>query len=157
MFEGIKRSYVLLVLLLMEVIEELGTDRGIEMLQTSVEKQASIVAEELKRSICSNLEPLEVGEAVYKNFMEGAGAEVTIHERDAASVTFVVRRCPFYEAFLEVGVDCGYFLGGLCSNLTLPSVQTILSRFNPRLKLETVVVRESAEELCFERLRLDEA
>jgi predicted ArsR family transcriptional regulator len=156
MFEGIKRSYVLLVLMLMEVIEELGSDRGIEMLQTAVERHASIVANELRRSICTDMEPLEVGEAVYTDFMEGAGAEVTIHERDETSVTFMVRRCPFYEAFLEVGVDCGYFLGGLCSNLTLPSIQAILSRFNPRLKLETVLVRETAEELCLERLSLDE-
>jgi predicted ArsR family transcriptional regulator len=156
MFEGIKHSYVLLVLLLMEVIEELGTDKGFEMLQTAVEKQASIVANELRRSICSDMEPLAVGEAVYQNFMESAGANVTVQVRDETSVTFMVRRCPFYEAFLEVGVDCGYFLGGLCTNLTLPSMQVILSRFDPRLKLETVLVRESAEELCLERLSLDE-
>ena len=39
MFEGIRRSYTLLTLLLMEIIEELGTDRALEMLQDSVEKQ----------------------------------------------------------------------------------------------------------------------
>ena len=157
MFEGIRRSYALLTLFLMEVIEELGTDRALEMLQSAVEKQAGIIERELRRKIPEGLPSLEKGVEVYRAFMEDAGAEVTVHERGESSVTFLIRRCPFYEALLDVGVDCGYFLGGLCDNLTLPAVQAALARFDPRLRLEPRLVRESAEEFCLERIYLDEA
>ena len=155
MFEGVRRSYVLLTLFLMEAIEDLGTDRALEMLQESVEKQAVIIERGLRREIPEDLGPLEKGVEVYRVFMEGAGAEVEVHERGEDSVTFRVGRCPFYEALLDVGVDCGYFLGGLCTHITLPAIQATLTRFDPRLRLETRLVRESAEELCLERLYLD--
>jgi predicted ArsR family transcriptional regulator len=157
MFEGIRRSYALLTLFLMEAIEELGTDRALEMLQSAVEKQARIIERELRRKIPEDLPPLEKGVEVYRAFMEDAGAEVTVHEKKENSVTFLIRRCPFYEALLDVGVDCGYFLGGLCTNLTLPAIQATLARFDHRLKLEPKLVRESAEEFCLERVYLDEA
>jgi predicted ArsR family transcriptional regulator len=156
MFDGVRRSYTLLVFLLMGVIEELGTDRSLEMLQNAVENQADIIVRELRKKIPVNLSPLETGVEVYNRFMGDAGAEVAIHTRDDSSVTFRVRRCPFYEAFLDVGVDCGYFLGGLCTYLTLPAIQAILTRFHPGLKMETKLVRESAEEFCLERIYLDE-
>ena len=155
MFEGVRRSYVLLTLFLMEAIEDLGTDRALEMLQESVEKQAVIIERGIRREIPGDLGPLEKGVEVYRAFMEGAGAEVEVHERGEDSVTFRVGRCPFYEALLDVGVDCGYFLGGLCTHITLPAIQATLARFDPRLRLETRLVRESAEELCLERLYLD--
>lgn len=157
MFEGVRRSYILLTLFLMEVIEELGTDRGLQMLQTSVEKQANVIEREMRRAIPDGLDVIEMGVWVYRRFMDDAGAEVLVHSRDDNSVTFRVRRCPFYEALLEVGVDCGYFLGGLCKNLTLPSIQAVLTRFNSQLKLEPRLVRESAEEFCLERVYVGEA
>jgi predicted ArsR family transcriptional regulator len=156
MFEGVRRSYTLLALMLMEVIEGQGTVGGLEMLQRAVEKQAEIIARELRPRIQAGLGPLETGIEVYRRFMEDAGAEVTVHERGESSVTFRVGRCPFFEAFLDVGVDCGYFLGGLCNHITLPAVQATFARFDPRLKLETKLVRQSAEEFCLERVYLDE-
>ncbi len=152
MFDGVRRSYTLLILFLNEVIEELGTDRGLEMLQTAVEKQAEVIHGELLRELPEDSSPLEIGDAVYRTFMEEAGAEVVVHERDGSSVTYRVARCPFYEAFLEVGIDCGYFLGGLCGNLTLPAIQAILTKFDGRLRVESRLVRESAEEYCLERI-----
>lgn len=155
MYQGIRRSYTLLTFLLMEVIEELGTDRAIEMLHASVDKQAEVISRELERKIPVEMSPLEKGVAVYKAFMEDAGAEIVVHESTDDSITFRVKSCPFYEAFLDVGVDCGYFLGGLCTHLTLPAIQATLMRFNPRLKLEPRLVRESAEEFCLERVYLE--
>jgi predicted ArsR family transcriptional regulator len=154
---GVRRGYALLFLFLMEVIEELGTDCGLEMLHRAIEKQADIVARELRRSLPEGLTPLDTGLQVYGRFMGDTGADVEIHRRDEASVTVRVRRCPFYEALLEVGVDCGYFLGGLCNNLILPSIQATLNRFDLRLKVETVMVRQSAEEFCLERIYLRDA
>ena len=155
MFDGVQRSYTLLILFLNEVIEELGTDRGLEMLQTAVEKQAEVLHGELLRELPEGSSPLEIGDAVYLTFMEEAGAEVVVHERDDSSVTYRVARCPFYEAFLDVGIDCGYFLEGLCGNLTLPAIQAILTRFDERLRVESRLVRESAEEYCIERITLE--
>jgi predicted ArsR family transcriptional regulator len=156
MYTGIRRSYTLLVQLLMEIIEELGTDRGIEMLQTAVERQADIIEKELKDEIPEELPPIKKGIKIYRDFMESAGAEVTLREEDDVQATFWVKRCPFYEALLDVGIDCGYFLGGLCTHLTLPAIQATMERFDPRLKLETKIVRESAEELCLERIYLEQ-
>lgn len=155
MFEGVRRSYVLLTLFLMEAIENLGTDRALEMLQASVEKQAVIIERGLRREIPEDLGPLDKGIEVYRAFMEGAGAEVDVHEREEDSVTFRVGRCPFYEALLDVGIDCGYFLGGLCSHIILPAIKATLARFDQRLRLETRLVRKSIEELCLERLYIN--
>ena len=154
MFKGVRRSYTLLILFLEEVIAELGTDRGLEMLQAAVEKQAGVIHAELFRELPKNSPPLEIGNAVYRIFMEEAGAEVVVHERDGASITYRVARCPFYEAFLDVGIDCGYFLGGLCGNLTLPAIRTLLNKFDGRLRVESRLIRESAEEFCLERISL---
>jgi predicted ArsR family transcriptional regulator len=154
MFEGIRRSYTLLALLLVEVIEELGTDRGLAMLQSSAERQADSIAREMGAMVSEDLGPIERGVLIYRKFMEDAGAEVTVHERGEGSVTFRVGRCPFYEALLDVGVDCDQFLGGLCKHLTLPTIRATLARFDQRLMLEPVLVRGSAEEFCLERMYL---
>ena len=156
MFNGIKRAYTLFVLLLMEVIEELGTDKALVMMQASVEKQADIVANEIRRNIPERLDPIERGIFIYRTLMEEAGAKVQIHEKDEKSVTFAVKHCPFYEAFLDVDINCGYFLGGLCNHLILPAIQETLTRFNPVLKLEPKLVRQAAEELCLERIYINE-
>ena len=155
MFDGVRRSYTLLILLLNEVIEERGTEKSLEMLQVAVEKQADIIHSEFLRELPDDLPPLEIGDAIYRTFMEEAGADVVVHERDDSSITYRVARCPFYEAFLDVGVDCGYFLGGLCGNLTLPAIQAILNRFDGRLRVVSGLVRESAEEFCLERINLE--
>jgi hypothetical protein len=154
LYSGLRRAYVLTFLLLMEEIEAHGTDHALEMLQRVVEKQADIVAREFKGCIPEDLRPLDIGLEVYRRFMADAGADIEIYNRDEISVTVMVKRCPFFEALLDLGVDCGYFLGGLCSNLTLPSVQAILVRFDPRLRLEAETVRESMEGLCLERIYL---
>ena len=155
MYTGIRRSYTLLVQLLMEIIEELGTDRGIEMLQAAVERQAEVIERELRTKIPPETPAIKKGIAIYRDFMESAGAEVTLREEGDDEATFWVKRCPFYEALLDVGIDCGYFLGGLCTHLTLPAIQATMRRFDPRLRLETKIVRESAEELCLERIYLE--
>ncbi|MGD2201075.1 MAG: hypothetical protein PVJ38_05545 [Candidatus Bathyarchaeota archaeon] len=151
-YHGVKSSYTLLALLLMEIIEDAGTDKGIEMLQSAIEVQADIVHRELVRQIPEGTTPLKIGDTVYRTFMEGAGAEVSVHEREEDSITYMVERCPFNEAFLDIGIDCGYFLQGLCTQLTLPAVQAILSKFDARLEVEARLVRETAEEFCLERV-----
>lgn len=157
MFEGVRRATVLQALYMMKVIERHGTDEALELLDQAAERQGAMVAREMRRTLPPGLSPLEAGAEAYRRFMEDAGAEITEHRRDESSVTFAVRRCPFYEAFLDVGVDCGMFLNGLCGNLTLPSLQHTLRHLDPRLRLEAVVTRESAEELCLERVVLDES
>lgn len=155
MSRGVRRAYNLTILFLMEVIKELGTSRSLELLEQSVEKQADIIEKELRNSLSSELEPLEMGLNIYLQFMRDAGAEVEVYNRDKSSITCRVGRCPFYEALLDVGIDCGYFLSGLCTTLTIPAIQAILSRFDPRLRLETVMTRQSAEDLCLERIYLE--
>lgn len=154
---GVRQAYTLLFLLLMEAIDQLGTDQALEMLQRAVEKQADIIVRELRQKIPVGLSPLDLGLAIYRRFMGDIGAEVEVYTRDATSATVVVRRCPFYEAFLDVGVDCGYFLGGLCTKLTLPAIGASLRRFDPRLRLEAGTIRQSAEDICLERIYLHEA
>ncbi len=152
---GVRRGYTLLTLYIIEVIKDLGTQPSLDKLIEAAEKQGVIIAKEMKREMPSGLTLLETGAEVYRRFMADAGAEVSIHRRDDSSVTFVVRRCPFHEAFLDVGVDCGIFLKGLCSNLTLPALQATLNQFDHRLKVENILTRQSAEEMCIERVYLN--
>jgi predicted ArsR family transcriptional regulator len=153
---GVRRGYTLLTLYIIEVIKELGTQPSLDKLMEAAEKQGAIIAKEMRREMPKGLSTLDTGAEVYRRFMADAGAEVTVHKRDEKSVTFVVRRCPFHEAFLDVGVDCGIFLKGLCSNLTLPAIQATLNEFDRRLRVENVVARQSAEEVCLERVYIAE-
>ena len=154
MFTGVRRAYVLLVLYVMKTIERTGTDEAFKILEEAADRQGAIIHRRMKRELPPDLTPLETGAEVYRRFMMEAGADVSIHKKEQNSVTFVVKRCPFHEAFLDVGVDCGMFLSGLCSNLTLPSIQATLTRFDERLKVEAVLVKETAEEICLERVYL---
>jgi len=154
--DGVRRAYALQALYMMQVIERLGSDEALRMLEDAAERQGAIVAREMRRAMPRGLLPLDEGAWAYRRFMEDAGAEVAEHRRDEASVTFAVRRCPFYEALLDVGVDCGLFLNGLCRNLTLPSIGSTLRHLDPRLRVEPLLTRESAEDLCLERVTLGE-
>lgn len=154
MFDGVRRGYLLLAFYMMEVINELGTEPSLAMLERAADKQAEVIAGELRKTIPKDLTPLKIGEYIYMDFMKKTGAEVAVHSKDEKSVTFRIFRCPFYECFLDAGINCGQFLNGICSNMTLPSIQATINRFDPRLKLETLVVRESAEEICLERIVL---
>jgi predicted ArsR family transcriptional regulator len=149
---GVRRGYTLLTLYIIEVIKDLGTQPSLDKLMEAAERQGVIIAREMRREMPPGLTPLETGAEVYRRFMADAGAEVSVHKRDETSVTFVVRRCPFHEAFLDVGVDCGIFLKGLCGNLTLPAIQATLSQFDTRLRVENLLARQSAEEMCMERV-----
>jgi hypothetical protein len=136
----------------MKTIEILGTDPALDLLMKAAESQGAIIAKEIKSNLPNNLDPLEIGAQVYKTFMSDASSEITEYKKDNESVTFLIKRCPFYEAFLEVGVDCGIFLSGICSNLTLPAIQSTLRHFDETLKVEPVITRETAEDYCLERV-----
>ena len=156
MFDGARRAYMLQILYVMNAIEELGSDKALEILEKSSERQGVIIARHMKKMLPAGMSSLEIGAEVYRRFMSDAGAEISVHKQDETSVTFVINRCPFFEAFLDVGVDCGMFLNGLCTHLTLPSIQATLSQFDPRLKVEPVLTREAAEDLCLERVYLSD-
>jgi len=153
---GVCRGYTLLTLYIIEVIKDLGTQPSLDKLMEAVGKQGVIIAKEMRGEIPQGIGVIETGAEIYRRFMEDAGAEVIIHKKDADGVTFLIRRCPFHEAFLDVGVDCGIFLKGLCGNLTLPAIQATLSQFDPRLRVENIVARASAEDVCIERVYLAE-
>jgi len=156
MFDGSRRAYMLQILYVMNAIEELGSDKALEILEKSSERQGVIIARHMKKTLAEGMSSLEIGAEVYRRFMSDAGAEIRVHKQDEKSVTFVINRCPFFEAFLDVGVDCGMFLNGLCTHLTLPSIQATLNQFDSKLKVEPVLTREAAEDLCLERVYLSE-
>jgi hypothetical protein len=153
---GVRRGYMLLALYIIEVIKDLGTKPSLDKLMVATERQGEIIARDMLRKTPEGLAPIEIGEEIYRRFMEDAGAEVSIHKRDEKSVTFIVNQCPFHGAFLDVGIDCGIFLKGLCSSLTLPAIQATLKQFDPRLQVENVVARDSAEDICLERVYVSE-
>ncbi|TFH19404.1 hypothetical protein E4H04_00050 [Candidatus Bathyarchaeota archaeon] len=156
MFDGVRRAYDLQILYVMKVIEQLGTDKALELLEEASKRQGVIIAREMRRKLPKDLSSLQIGAEVYRRFLEDAGAEIKIHKQDEHSVTFLINRCPFFEAFLDVGVDCGMFLNGLCTHLTLPSIQATLNEFDQKLRVEPVLTRESAEEFCLERVYITE-
>ncbi|MES0324299.1 MAG: L-2-amino-thiazoline-4-carboxylic acid hydrolase [Candidatus Bathyarchaeia archaeon] len=156
MFDGARRAYMLQILYVMNAIEELGSDKALEILEKSSERQGVIIARNMKKTLPEGMTSLEIGAEVYRRFMSDAGTEISVHQQDEKSVTFVINRCPFFEAFLDVGVDCGMFLNGLCTHLTLPSIQATLNQFDPRLKVEPVLTRKAAEDLCLERVYLSD-
>jgi hypothetical protein len=148
---GVRRVYALTFLFLMEVIEKLGTDRALELLLKAAERQAEIIEKELAGRI-KTAEPLEKGLEVYSRFMEDLGAELKVPARNMNSVSIRVDQCPIYEAFLSIGLDCGFWMQGLCTNIVLPSISATLNRFDPKLRLTLEKYRGSAEDSCLLRI-----
>ncbi|MBS7619791.1 L-2-amino-thiazoline-4-carboxylic acid hydrolase [Candidatus Bathyarchaeota archaeon] len=151
---GVIRSYILTFLLVMRIIEELGSDKGLQIFQEAVEKQAEIIVEQVKKKMPKNLSLLDSGIEAYKIFMGDAGAKVQVVEKKEEYAVFAVRRCPFYEALLGVNVDCGHLQGEICSNLAIPSIEAILKRIDPRFKIEPRSIRRSSEDICLEKIYL---
>jgi hypothetical protein len=156
MSDGVRRGYALLAFYAFEVVGEVGSDKAIQLLMQAAERQGPVLAREMKRIMPSGLAPHDAGAWVYRRFMSDAGAEVEEYRRDGESVTFRILRCPFYEAFLDTGVDCGDLLNGLCVNYTMPVLQAALKRINPALRVEPVLTRKTTEELCLERVFIRE-
>jgi len=146
-FSGARRVYALCFFFLMEVIEQLGTDRALELLLKAAEKQAEVIERELVGQLKAT-DPLEKGFEVYSRFMEDLGAKVLAKARSGNNISVRVDRCPIYEAFLDIGLDCGFWMQGLCTNIVLPSIEATLKRFDPTLRLSLEKYRASAEDTC---------
>ena len=154
-FSGVRRIYALCFFFLMEVIEQLGTDRALELLSKAAEHQAEAIERELAGQI-RTAEPLEKGLEVYRRFMEDLAAQLTVQARNTDSISVKVDRCPIYEAFLDIGLDCGFWMQGLCTNIVLPSIEAALKRFDQKLRLILEKHRTSAEDPCLIKISLDE-
>ncbi len=151
---GVRRSLSLLFLYIMNVIEEIGTDSSIKLLIKAAEEHGNIFAGEFKKEYSSDLPSLEIAEKVYCKYMEDVGADVHSYEKNSDSASFIIYDCPFFDAFLDVGIKCGIFLEGLCSNLTLPTVQTSLSNFGINVRVEATRCKNSSEDFCIEKVSL---
>ena len=51
MFDGVRRAYDLQILYVMKVIEQLGTDKAIELLEETSKHQGIIIAREMRRKL----------------------------------------------------------------------------------------------------------
>ena len=149
---GVRRAYTLLFLLVSEIVQQLGTDGALEAVERAVEREAELLAGELREGLPEGLEPLELGLEAYGELMGSIGAEFEVVERGGSHITLRVDSCPYYEALLEASVDCGYFLGGVCRNVIKPLLEAVLRRLEGGLRLEVEAVREAAEGVCIVRL-----
>lgn len=152
---GVRRVYALCFLFLMEVIERLGTDKALELLSRAVKRQAEIIKRELAASVEKVSDPLDKGLEVYSRFMSELGAWLKVQSRSGGEILIRLGRCPIYEAFLSIGLECGYWMEGLCSNIVLPSIEETLRKFDLGLRLGLKEYRESADEPCLVRLSLE--
>ena len=69
MFDGVRRGYLLLTFYMMEVINELGTEPSLGMLERAADNQAEVIAGEIRKTMPDGLSPLEVGEYIYLDFI----------------------------------------------------------------------------------------
>ena len=151
--EGDRRAYTLCYLFLMEVIETIGTDKALELLSRAADRQADILEKETSSHIHREGSPREKGLEAYKHFMEDIGAQVTATPQPNTETTVKVGRCPIYEAYLSIGLECSTWMQGLCTNIVIPSIEKTIHKFEPRLRLRIVTYRASAEEPCTLRLQ----
>lgn len=138
----------------MKIIEEIGSEKGLQLFHEAVERQAETIEKEIKKRIPKNLSTLDAGVEAYIVFMRDTGAEVQISEKGEDHAEFAVRRCPFYEALLDVDVRCNQLQGGVCMNLAIPAIESILKRVDSRFKVEPKLIRKSSEDICLEEIRL---
>ncbi|MBM3291342.1 hypothetical protein FJY84_01550 [Candidatus Bathyarchaeota archaeon] len=150
-----KYGYTLLALYLIENIKKNGSQEALTMLDAASDQQGIILAEEYKKILPKDLSPLELGAEAYKLFMTDTGSEVFLHKKNDDDITFRIQKCPFHEIYLNVGIDCGYFLNGLCSNLILPSIKATLNHLNKNLRIEPMLTRETAEDFCLIKIIYD--
>lgn len=152
--DAVRRVYTLCFLFLMEVIEKIGTDRALDLLYKAVDRQAEITEKELSSYIKREAGPLERGLEVYSHFMGDLGAKVTTKPQGNSGFSINVARCPIYEAYLSIGLECDVWMRGLCTNMVLPSLQKMMHRFQSDSELSLVKYRLSADEPCLLRLEL---
>ncbi len=139
----------------MKIIDEFGSDIGLRIFNEVIQKQAKIVGDEIKKSMPKNLSLLDSGVKAYFDFMENAGADVQIYDKKDESATFIIKKCPFYDALLNIDVNCGYLQSEICSNLTIPAIESILKTIDRRFKVETKLIRKSFEDICLEKIYLE--
>jgi len=139
----------------MEIIEHIGTSKALELLSEAAEKHAAVLETEFKSAHELDA-PLQKGVYVYRTFMRDLGTETEIVGKSAGSVDIRAHECPIYGAYLDIGLECAFWMKGLCTNIVLPSIESALRRFDDRLALALQSHRSSAEECCIVRVRLNE-
>jgi len=152
MATGPRRIYTLSFLFLMEVIQRLGTDKALGLLTEAAKKHAEILEKEFGAAHGLGT-PLEKGAYVYRAFMKDLGTETQVVRESIDGVDVRSRSCPIYGAFLDIGVECDFWMKGLCTNIVLPSIEAALKRFDERLTLTLLKHRSSAEDECVVTIR----
>lgn len=141
----------------MQVIEKIGTDRALDLLYKAVDSQADIIQKEFSQTVLAKPSPLEKGLEVYTRFMRELGAHVLAVPIGDSEFSLKVERCPIYEAYLSIGLECDVWMHGLCTNIVLPSILKIIERFEPDVRLDLVRYRASLDEPCLLRLGLQKS
>lgn len=155
-FLGVKRAYGVLFSYIISVIEDLGSDKALEILKEVVQKRGRDDGLELKRRLEAVNNDMFDGLAVYSAFIQDSGMNFDVIEENEEKIILKIGKCPVFEASHEAILDCQYFGEKMCRLIYLPLASAVVSVINPNLSVDLVRYRTFHDGYCIEEISLKE-
>lgn len=151
-FLGVKRAYGVLFSYIISVIENLGSDKALEILKEVVQKRGKEDGLELKRRLEVVSDSIVDGLAVYSAFIQDSGMNFDIIEMNEKKIVLKIGKCPVFEASHEAILDCQYFGERMCRLIYLPLASAVVSTINPNLSVDLIRYRTFHDGYCIEEI-----
>jgi len=155
-FLGVKRAYSVLFSYIISVIENLGSDKALEILKEVVQKRGREDGSELKIRLGIVNDKIIDGLAVYSAFIQDSGMKFDVIKETKEKIVLRIGKCPVFEASHEAIVDCQYFGERMCRLIYLPLASALVSVINPNLSVDLVRYRTFHDGYCIEEMSLKE-
>jgi len=151
---GVKRAYSVFFSYIISVIENLGSDKALEILNEVVQKRGKEDGSDLKRRLKIKSDDISDGLAIYSAFIQDSGMTFDIIDNDENKIVLRIGKCPVYEASHETILDCQYFGEKMCRLIYLPLASAVVSVINPNLSVDLVRYRSFHDGYCIEKMSL---
>ena len=155
-FLGVKRAYCVFFSYIISVIENLGSDKSLEILNEVVQKRGKEDGLDLKRRLKTESDDVSDGLALYSAFIQDSGMNFDIVNKAENKIVLRIGTCPVYEASHEAILDCQYFGERMCRLIYLPLASALVSVINPNLSVDLVRYRTFHDGYCIEEMSLKE-
>lgn len=151
---GVQDVYTAWFSYILAVSDDFGTEKALELLSRVVEVVGEATGKRLIKHLGVQGKGVDIGFALYSSLLDSYGVEHQIVEKTGDLASIKIGNCPIYGALKNVGW-CREMREGLCKNLFLPYIATILRQVSPRVKLRLRRYRASSNDYCIEEIFLN--
>jgi hypothetical protein len=149
---SVQRAYSILFAYILAMVEEVGTDRALDILSQVVENRGREDGKILAKKLGISGGEIEAGFTLYKALLDQWGVTHEIVERTDERILIRVGRCPIYDALHSADIHCDWMMEGICDKIALPLATAAIRHVSPDLKVVVRRFRTSSEADCLEEL-----